>query len=236
MRSLVVFSIFLFLITTPAKPCYAVEYFEKLPSFSKIEITGRISVQIDKSDDNIITNSENSMKINVKSGSIKDLDYYMSGETLILKKRAGAFQTRNIVITIYLSNTLSRLDVSTGALVKSIRNIFDERAEVRAESDSYLELYADNSSLFINCGRNSSIIIKGSLNYLEAKAVNSGLIDAELLEVSRAYVYAYTGSTVKINALEYLEAAAGMESSVYYKPTQAVKYLSELTGGKYVEF
>ena len=235
MRSLLI-SASIFLFFTQIKPCYAVEYFEKLPQFSKIEIIGRITVQIDKPGDTIITNAENSMKINVKSGSIKELEYYISGETLILRKKASGFPTRNIIINLYILNTISQLDVSTGALVRTYRNIFDDRAEIRAEADSYLDLFADTSSLLINCGRNSSVIIKGTLNQIEARTLNSGLIDAELLVVSRAYVYAYTGSSIKINALEYLEAAAGMESSVYYKPTPAVKHLSELSGGKYIQF
>jgi len=213
-----------------------VEYFEKLPKFSRIEISGRMTVQIETFGDNIVTNTENTMKINVRSGSIRDLDYYMSGETLILRKKSGAFQTRSIIITLNISNTISQLDVSTGALVRTFRNIFDERAEIRAESGSYLDLVVDASSLFINSGRDSSVIIKGRVNQVETRAVNSALIDAELLAVSRAFVYAYTGSTIKINALEYLEATASMKSAVYYKQTSAVKHLSELAGGEYIEF
>ncbi|MCL2481592.1 MAG: DUF2807 domain-containing protein [Spirochaetaceae bacterium] len=212
------------------------EYFEKLPKFSRIEISGRMTVQIETFGDNIVTNTENTMKINVRSGSIRDLDYYMSGETLILRKKSGAFQTRSIIITLNISNTISQLDVSTGALVRTFRNIFDERAEIRAESGSYLDLVVDASSLFINSGRDSSVIIKGRVNQVETRAVNSALIDAELLAVSRAFVYAYTGSTIKINALEYLEATASMKSAVYYKQTSAVKHLSELAGGEYIEF
>jgi len=195
-----------------------------------------MTVQIETFGDNIVTNTENSMKINVRSGSIKDIDYYISGETLILRKKAGAFQTRSIIITLNISNTISQLDVSTGALVRAYRNIFDENAEVRAESGSYLDLFVDTSSLFINCGRDSSVIMKGRLDRIEARAVNSGLIDAELLAVSRAHVYAYTGSTIKINALEYLEATAGMKSSVHYKQGASIKHLSELAGGEYIEF
>jgi len=213
-----------------------VEYFEKLPQFSRIEISGRMTVQIETYGDNIVTNTENTMKINVKSGSIKDIDYYMSGETLVLRKKAGVFQTRSMIITLNISNKISQLDVSAGALVRTFRNVFDERAEIRAESGSYLDLFVDTSSLFINCGRDSSVLMKGRINHIETRAVNSGLIDAELLTVSRAFVYAYTGSTIKINALEYLEATAGMKSSIYYKEGAAVKHLSELAGGQYIEF
>ena len=233
MRILIVFFTYLFLFTAQI---HAVEYFEKLPKFSRIEISGRMTVQIETFGDNIVTNTENTMKINVRSGSIRDLDYYMSGETLILRKKSGAFQTRSIIITLNISNTISQLDVSTGALVRTFRNIFDERAEIRAESGSYLDLVVDASSLFINSGRDSSVIIKGRVNQVETRAVNSALIDAELLAVSRAFVYAYTGSTIKINALEYLEATASMKSAVYYKQTSAVKHLSELAGGEYIEF
>ena len=236
MRTFGFFLTFFFLLAIQAKPCFAVEYFEKLPKFSKVEISGRMTVQIEAYVNNIVTNTENSMKINVKSGSIKDLDYFMSGETLVLRKKGGIIQTRNIVITLNISNTISQLDVSTGALVRAYRNIFDERAEIKAESGSYLDLFVDNSSLFINSGRNSSVIMKGRLDRIEARTSNSGLIDAELLAVSRAFVSAYTGSTIKINAIEYLEATAGMKSSVYYKQTPAIKHLSELAGGEYIEF
>ena len=236
MRSLVVFFSFLFLFITQIKPCNAVEYFEKVPQFSRIEISGRIIVQIESYGNNVVTNTENTMKINVRSGSIKELDYYMSGETFVLRRKGGSFQTRTITITLNISNTISQLDVSTGALIRTFRNIFDERAEIRAEAGSYLDLFVDTSSLFINCGRDSSVIMKGTLNQIEVRSINSGLVDAQLLVVSRAHVYAYTGSTIKINALEYLEATAGMKSSVYYKETSAIKHLSELSGGDYIIF
>ena len=236
MRTLAAFFIFLFLFTVQIKPCYAREFFEKLPQFSRLEIRGRIVVQIDKDDDNIVTNADNSMRINVRSGSIGEIDYFISGETLVLRRRTSGFQTRNITINLNISNPISHLDVSSGALVRTYRNIFTENAEIRAETDSYLDLFANTSSLVINCGRSSTIIIKGRVNQVEARTVNGGLIDAEALAASRAFVYAYTGSTIRINALEYLEAAAGMRSFVYYKQTPSVKHLTELAGGEYIEF
>ncbi|MCL2792017.1 MAG: DUF2807 domain-containing protein [Spirochaetaceae bacterium] len=236
MRTLAVFFTFLFLLTALAKPCYATEFFERLPQFSRIEISGRIIVQIEGPGDTIVTNTANSMRINVRRGDIRDIDFFMSGETLVLRKNSRGFHTRNITITLNISNTISQLDVSTGALVRAQRNIFDERAEIRAESGSFLELFVDTYALFINCGRDSSIILRGRVDQLEARAVNSGLVNAESLAAARVHVHAFTGSTIRVNATEYLEATAGMRSFVYYKQGPAIKHLSEFAGGTYIEF
>ena len=237
MRTLFLFLTSLFLFATQANPCYAVDHFERLPQFSRLEISGRITVQIDGTGDHVITNAENSMRINVRRGSIRELDYFMSGDTLVLRRRGSGMQARsNIVITLNLSNTISQLDVSTGALVRANRNILNDRAEIRAESGSLVELFVNTSSLFLICGRDSSIVIRGTLARVEIRATNSGTVDASQLDVSRAYVSAFTGSTVRINALEYLEATAGMRSSVFFRQNNAVRHLSEHSGGSYIEF
>ena len=48
------------------------------------------------------------------------------------------------------------------------------------------------------------------------------LINAESLITSRAYAYAFSGSTIRINAPEYLEASAEMRSFVYHNQCTTV--------------
>ncbi|MCL2294092.1 MAG: DUF2807 domain-containing protein [Spirochaetes bacterium] len=236
MRALLFFTA-LFLFATLAVPCYATEYFERLPRFSRIEISGRFTVQIEPPGSHVVTNAENSMRINIRRGSISELEHFLNGDTLVLRRSGSGLQARNnIVVTLSVSNTISQLDVSAGALVRTQRNIFDDRAEVTAESGSSLELFVNTRSLFINCGRESSVVIRGVLDQIEIRATNGGTVDAEFLNVTIANVSAHTGSTVRINALEFLEATAGMRSTIYYRRTNAIKRLSEFSDGNYIGF
>jgi hypothetical protein len=205
------------------------EYIKKVPAFSKIEINGRVSAVLEKA-------NENSLSIFVKRGSIDDLDIYVSGDTLYLKKTGSLYQTRNITVKISVSGAVKELSVLSGALVKSYRNIFDAESAVRAASGSSLELYADLASVFIQCGRNSSINLRGIAGKMEARAEHGGVIDASLFEVSAANVYSYTGSSIKVNVRDFLEAASGLESIIYYKKEPAEKHFSTALAGKYIEY
>ncbi len=228
MRSHIIgFAILCFLLIQPVQGDER-EYIKQLPSFTKIEVNGRAAVIIEKS-------NENRMSVKVRSGSIDDLEIYVSGETLMLKKKGSVFQSRNVTVNISTSFPVSSLSVSGGALVKSYRNIFTSKIEIRSESGSSLDLFSEASVISLYSGRDSSIKIRGTADKLEARCEHGGIIDALLLEAITVYAYAYTGGIVKVKALQYLEAGAGLESSVHYKGEPPQIYLSDALGGKYIK-
>ncbi|MCP5514018.1 MAG: DUF2807 domain-containing protein [Spirochaetales bacterium] len=205
------------------------EYRRNISSFSRIELTGRFNAVLEE------PRQSGSISITAGSGSADDIETTVSGDKLIVSKSSGIYQPRNITVKITPAQLITELSASSGVLVKSYRNVFSAKSEIRADSGSTMELFTESSDLLINCGRNSKIKIKGKSENLEARASNGGEIDAFLLEASKCFAYSYTGSIIKVNISGHLEAGAGLESAVYYKGDPVSVYLSETLGGKYIK-
>jgi hypothetical protein len=205
------------------------EYIRNLPLFTRIELTGRFNAVLEE------PSQSSGISVTARSGSLDDIETTVSGDKLIITKRGGIYQPRNITVKITPPKLIQELSASSGVLVKSYRNVFSSKAAIRADSGSTMELFCESDDFLINCGRNSKIKIKGKGENLEVRASHGGEIDAFMFEVSNCLAYSYTGGIIKVNASRSLEAGAGLESVIYYRGDPASEYLSETLGGKYIK-
>lgn len=207
------------------------KYSEKLSNFSKLELSGRMTVIVKRG-------GSNSLTAEIKTGgSYGDLDFYISNNTLFLKKRGSLFAIRNITVTLTSFRHIDVIYASNGVLVKTWENVFSLKAEVDAKSSSVMELYVEGDKFFAVAGRTSSIKLRGKVERIELRAEHEGIIDSEFLEAEKGYAFAYTGGKIKLTVLDYLEAAAGNNSAIYYKDSLSLKKeLSPALEGKYISY
>lgn len=207
------------------------KYSEKLSNFSKIDVSGRMTVIVKRGGSNNLTAE---IKI---GGNYGELDFYISNNTLFLKKRGSFFAMRNITVTLTSFRHIDIIYASGGVLVKTWENVFSSKAEVNAQSSSVMEIYVEADKFFAAAGRTSSIKLRGKAAEIELRAEHEGIIDSEFLEAEEGYAFAYTGGSIKLPVLDYLVAAAGNNSVIYYKDSLSLKKeLSPALEGKYISY
>lgn len=207
------------------------KYSERLSDFSKLELSGSMTVIVKRGGSNNLT-AEIKM-----GGSYSELDFYVSNNTLFLKKRGSFFAMRNITVTLTSFCHIDVIYASGGVLVKTWENVFSSKAEVDAKSSSVMEIYVEADKFYAVAGRTSSIKLRGKVEEIELRAEHEGKIDSEFLEAEKGYAFAYTGGSIKLTVLNYLEAAAGNNSVIYYKDSLSLKKeLSPALEGKYISY
>ena len=206
------------------------EYSKSFPPFSRIEINGPVSAFVEGG------RSSDTVEISVRRGSVDDIDINVSGSTLFIRAAGGLLPARGIELKIFPSSEIKTINASAGALVRTMRDVFQAQSGLRAESGAVIDAYAEAEEMLLSSGRNSRITLRGFCGTVEARAEHGGTVDCEKCEALKVRAYAYTGGTIRVNALETLEASSGMGSSVFYRKNRAVKYFSEALGGRYVEY
>ena len=207
--------------------CDTLESGRILPEFNRVEISGNISVFMEKA-------GINSASLTAKSSSAEDLSIYFSGRTMIIRSRSGFLPSGRIELNITSAEDLREIRVSSGGRVKSYRNIFSDSGEISALSGSLVDVYADTDVMTVSAGRNSRITLKGKTGTLEARASDGGSVDAEGFISQKVFASARTGGSLRVYAEEYLDAGSARGSVIYYRGDPEKIYFSEALGGEYM--
>lgn len=210
-------------------PVFAADsYNYDLPDFQKIEISGSMTVVLEK-------RSEPGLYIELDNSSIDDLSWYVTLKTLVLRKKAAFPDFRNIKIVVYYNDDISSIEIKKRALVKNIRKLAVEKILIEAVSGGIADLRIDSDKIEIYSKRSSKIKLTGKCRKLYAQADAGGIIDSYALTADHVQASSHTQGIVKVYAIESVEASSGLGSKIYIKGDPEKKAFVSGTGGDIIE-
>lgn len=138
----------------------------------------------------------------------------------------------NDPLKVYVSfKTLDRLDASAGSDVESESVIKLDKLKLQASSGSDVELELEANELDVEASSGSDIELKGKASFMEISASSGSDIDAGNLETKKCHAGTSSGSDIKINVSEELDANASSGGDISYSGNPSQKNINESSGG-----
>lgn len=178
--------------------------------------TEEVVVEADSDDLNkIITEVENGiLKIYIKEKSWFNMSWN--------------HQSRKVFVSF---KTLDKLEASAGSDVvsQSAFNLGKLNLDASSGSDIKLELEADELSVESSSG--SDISLKGRANSIQANASSGSDIDAGELQTKKCTASVSSGSDIRVNVSDELNADASSGGDITYSGNPKTKEINESSGG-----
>ncbi len=150
---------------------------------------------------------------------------------LTLRTKTELKQTPALEIRLYHPQ-LNGIESSRGAIVHSSDTLQYKTLNVLAETGGKAEITVSTDSLSARVGQGSDIILYGKTRSLQVNANTMGNCLAYEFQAVNAYIKATTGSQVKVNVKQLLQANASGGAFVGYMGEPAETDFSTSVGGK----
>ena len=199
-----------------------------LNDFNKIEVTGNMTVVLEK-------RSEPGLYIELDNSSIDDLRWYISVKTLVIKKKSSFPDFNDIKIVIYYSDNPESVMAKNRALIKNIRKIKSERILIEAVSGGIIDLIIETGNIEARSVRTSRITLKGTAGKLLVQADSGSEVNSFDMAAEKVQAFAHSGGIVKVNASQSIDGSSGLGSHIYFKGSPSRKIFTSGTGGKVTE-
>ena len=135
-------------------------------------------------------------------------------------------------IKVYVSFiTLDKLQASAGSDIASESVLNFEKLEVDASSGSDVKLELNASDISVESSSGSDIRLKGKAASLHVSASSGSDINAADLQSKRCQASVSSGSDIKINVTEELDAHASSGGDISYSGNPAKKEIKKSSGG-----
>jgi hypothetical protein len=133
---------------------------------------------------------------------------------------------------VYVSfKTLDRLEASAGSDVVSEGRLKLDQLKLDASSGSDVKLELEVNDLSVGSSSGSDISLKGTATKLQADASSGSDIDASDLLSKSCNASVSSGSDMKINVTEKLDANASSGGDITYSGNPKTKDINESSGG-----
>lgn len=133
---------------------------------------------------------------------------------------------------VYVSfKTLDRLEASAGSDVVSEGRLKLDQLKLDASSGSDVKLELEVNDLSVGSSSGSDISLKGTATKLQADASSGSDIDASDLLSKSCNASVSSGSDLKINVTEKLDANASSGGDITYSGNPKTKDINESSGG-----
>jgi len=126
---------------------------------------------------------------------------------------------------------LDRLDASAGSDIESESLLKLDKLKLQASSGSDVELELEANELDVESSSGSDIELKGKATFMEVSASSGSDIDAGNLETKKCRASTSSGSDIKINVTEELDANASSGGDISYSGNPSQKDINESSGG-----
>jgi hypothetical protein len=135
-------------------------------------------------------------------------------------------------LKVYVSfKTLDRLDASAGSDVESESVLKLDKLKLDASSGSDVDLELEANELNVDSSSGSDIKLKGKSVFLDVSASSGSDIDAGNLEAKKCRASTSSGSDIRINVSEELDANANSGGDISYSGNPSRKNIDESSGG-----
>lgn len=199
-----------------------------LPSFHGISVSSGIDLYLTQANSQEVT-------VEADEEDMDDLVTKVEGGILkiYMKNRSWLdFDWKNNDRKVYVSfKTLDWLQASAGSEVtsQSVLNLEDLEVDSSSGSDVKLELNASKVKAQSSSG--SDINLKGKANSLDVDASSGSDINAGELQTKKCYANASSGSDIRVQVTEQLDANASSGGGISYSGNPAHKDINESSGG-----
>jgi hypothetical protein len=202
----------------------------------KRDITGFHGVSVSSGIDLYLT-QENVEEVFVEADS-DDLDKIITkiegGILKIYVKEKSWFnmnwnnQTRKVHVSF---TNLDKIDASAGSDVISQGVLMLKELDMDASSGSDIKIELEADGLNVDSSSGSDIQLKGKANVLQASASSGSDIDASELQTKKCTASVSSGSDIKVNVSEELDANASSGGDISYSGNPKSKNINESSGG-----
>jgi hypothetical protein len=133
---------------------------------------------------------------------------------------------------VYVSfKTLEKLEAASGSDVVSESLLKLDKLSLEASSGSDVKLELEANDLNVESSSGSDIKLKGKASFMQVSASSGSDIDAGNLETKKCHASTSSGSDIRINVTEELEANASSGGDISYSGNPAQKDINESSGG-----
>ncbi|MFA5328496.1 MAG: head GIN domain-containing protein [Prolixibacteraceae bacterium] len=133
---------------------------------------------------------------------------------------------------VYVSfKSMDKLEASAGSDVNSESMLNLDKLKLDASSGSDVKLELELEELRVESSSGSDISLKGRTNILEASSSSGSDIDASDLQSKKCVASVSSGSDIKVNVSEELNADASSGGEIVYTGNPKTKDINESSGG-----
>lgn len=193
-----------------------------LGEFNKIELTGRLNVEIVQSDDV-------SLDVKLNDVDAKKLEWGIKNGVLSVRLKPGGGSSANADVRISYKN-LAGLKVS-GANVAVKSTVRAPLMDVSVSGGATLKMDVEVEDLKVNASGNSVLDLAGSTKYFNVKANTKAMVDSRRMKAEDATVQAATTADVYVFSSERIDINATTAASVFYKGNPDIVRQKSTLGG-----
>lgn len=181
-----------------------------LNNFDGINVAAGLNV-------NLVPGNSNYADVEMISGDREDVKIKVQSGTLRLKAESGFFgKSPKANITVYYTDEINSIDVSSGSRLKSSQLIKSKRLELDASSGASCSVSIDVDELNVDVSSGARITISGDAD-AQAIDVSSGAkYSAKELISEYADISASSGANADIYCSKRIKADASSGGQVYY--------------------
>ncbi len=205
-------------------------------SFSELTVSGPFKVTLVKA-------AKSKVEIDYRDIDPKDVITDCSGDELEIRIRNRSFfdfgddwegnRGRNFAtITIYYT-TLSTIDISKGAALKSSEVITAQNMKLRSRMGAEMKLNLQVKELTLESSMGSDVDLTGTAENFDLRAKMGSDVDASQLKCQDVKVSASMGASVRVFAENDLDASANFGASVTCKGNPKHKNTSGTFGADF---
>ena len=195
----------------------------KVGSFTGVKASAGVDVSLIKGD-------QESVKVEVTGGSLKDVVTEVSGS--YLKVGMGDGRHNKISVKVYVTYVkIEKLSVSAAASIFAQDIIKANSIEINASSAGTIDVSVDVADIDVSASSAGDIDLKGKAKTARLEASTAGEIGAFDLQSETVDAEASTGGAIKINVLKSLTAEASTGGFVRYKGNPEKSNTQSNTGG-----
>lgn len=206
----------------------------KLGEFSKIVVTGNITLTLENSETPQIEaelvdgTTDEMFSCSVKDGvlTVKLKEPLFIGGSKI-KPRVNA--TLGYV-------SVSNISVSNGAKILNDGVLEVNEITIDVNSKSTVSLNTNARDITIEAHSGSVVTISGSVEYLNVKADTNASVNTVTMTCQNANIFAATNAECYATAIKRLEARAVTKSNIFYKGSPEIEKTSKATFGNVQKF
>jgi hypothetical protein len=196
-------------------------------SFSEIELTGRLNVELKIAD-------KEEVIIETKGIEVEDIGVNVKGGVLKINA-LKAFKNKNIEINITIYHKdLYEISASAGAVVTKVETLNGDKLDLDVSSGAKISIDVNVKSLKAFCSSGASLMLSGKVESGQLTALTGGMIDGKKLEAERAYVVSSTGANILVKAISELDIRSNTGGNVTYYGTPVKKTIKKAMAGKVV--
>jgi hypothetical protein len=133
---------------------------------------------------------------------------------------------------VYVSfKALDKLDASAGSDVLSQGSLKLDDLDLDVSSGSNIKLDLEANKLSAESSSGSDLTLSGKVNFLQVNASSGSDINAADLQTRKCIASVSSGSDIRINVTEELDASASSGGDISYSGNPKTKDISESSGG-----